>query len=158
MPMPRLGGSSRSTPYTPLGLVCVPPSLNPIPPGAAFGRSLAPREIWNIGEASPAHVQNHGTPPENGRPAPSSTIPSQAPSPNFPLYYCTPRPLPLVLSPLVTHSFCLSCQPKCTLRDPSPWLVDSAANTSSILGTPQSFFLLPFPSSARINSLIASGV
>ncbi|UKZ68431.1 uncharacterized protein TrAtP1_009467 [Trichoderma atroviride] len=45
---------------TPPRPACAPPSLNP---GSAFG---APREIWNIGEASPALVQNHDTPPENG--------------------------------------------------------------------------------------------
>lgn len=40
---------------TPLRPACAPPSLDP---GSVFG---APREIWNIGEASPALVQNHGT-------------------------------------------------------------------------------------------------
>lgn len=71
VPVPRLGGmayrpaaaSSSTTKYCTqqqqaskyVVLRCAPPSLDP---GSVFG---APREIWNIGEASPALVQNHGT-------------------------------------------------------------------------------------------------
>lgn len=137
---------SRSTWYTPSRHI--PPSRIPLP--AVWSLTDPPLATWNRGEASPAHVQNRGTPPENGRPVPSSTILAKLRVPIFPflLLHATPTAPRLPLHWSLTL-FCSSPQPNARYPTSHLGLSIAPQNPSSTIGTLQSFF-----SSALHRSLV----
>ncbi|KAL7935618.1 hypothetical protein V8C35DRAFT_258926 [Trichoderma chlorosporum] len=156
-PMPRLGHTaSRSTPYTPLRPACIPPSWSSPWHGVCL-LTDPPRETWNKGEASPAHVQNRGTPQ---RTAGQFPVPPSHAKLRVPIFHFTTARHAHCPSSSLHSSLTLLCstsQPKCTLLGPSPWLVDSAAKPVVRLWNTTIFFSCS-SSSARLNSLIAPGV
>lgn len=120
------GTASHSTPYTPSRLACVPPS--PIAPWHG---------VWPLTDP----LVRFGTKVKLHQPMSKTVAPPQRTAGQFPVppshaklrvpifHFTTARHAHCPSSSL--HSsltlFCSTSQPKCTLLDPSPWLVDSAA-------------------------------
>lgn len=150
------GTALHSTPYTPFRLACVPPS------------QIAPwHGVWPLTDP----LVRFGTKVKLHQPMSKTVAPPQRTAGQFPVppshaklrvpifHFTTARHAHCPSSSL--HSsltlFCSTSQPKCTLLGPSPWLVDSAAKPVVHLWEHYNLFFC-FSSSARLNSLIASGV